>query len=127
MGRFLAKQVHLEGSPESVPEISRIDYDLHTLRVTLHFSEISHAYVTFKDLSGFRVLREGDLIEYWGSHLPDDWLWEIEANGWKSQESQRPGFISGHLSEIKEYLVVGLVDCLSVLSSSKPVFTAVTR
>ena len=74
----------------------------------------------------YNDVREGDLIEYWGSHLPDDWLWEIEAHGWKSQESERPGFISGRISEVKEYLVVGLVDCLSVLSSSKPVFTAVT-
>ena len=125
MSEMLAKPVHIEGTPSSTPEISRIDYDLHTLRVTLHFSEISHAYLTFKDISGFRVLREGDLIELWGSLQPEDWLWEISSGGWKSLESQRPGFISGHISEIKEFLVGGEVDCLSVLCSSTPEFTAV--
>ena len=124
MLEIIAKPVHLEGTPTSTPEISRVDYDLYTLRLTLHFNEISHAYLTFKDVSGFRVLREGDLMDYWGSLQPEDWLWEISSGGWKSWESGRPGFISGHISEIKEYLVGGEVDCVSVLSSSIPEFTA---
>lgn len=125
MSEFLATPLHIEGTPTSTPEIGHVTYDLYTVRITLHFAEISHAYLTFKDVSGFRVLREGDLMELWGSLQPEDWLWEIKAGGWKSLESSRPGFISGHISEIKEYLVGGEVDCISVLSSSAPEFTAI--
>ena len=125
MSEIIAKAIQLTRDQSDTPEIGRIDYDLWTARVTLHFMDAPPAYLVFRDLSGIRVLREGDLIEYWSSSKPQGWLWEIESGGWKTLESQRPGFISGHNPEIREYLVCGLVDCLSVLSSSEPEFIAI--
>ena len=61
MSEMLAKPVHLEGTPSSTPEISRIDYDLHTLRVTLHFSETSHAYLTVKRQMDYLAASHGSL------------------------------------------------------------------
>ena len=124
MSEIIAKAMQLSTEGQA-PEIGRIDYDLWTLRVTLHFGDAPPAYLTFKDVSGIRVLREGDLIEYWTADRPQGWLWEIASGGWKSLESQRSGFISGQDPAIREFLVCGLVDCLSVLSSAEPQFTAI--
>ena len=82
------------------PELGRLDYDLWTLRLTLYFGDAPPAYLTFKDLSGFRVLREGDLLEYWGPGRPAGWLWEVQSGGWRDSESYRSGFISGRVQGI---------------------------
>jgi hypothetical protein len=125
MSEFVASTVAGFPSESEVPEIGRLDYDIWTLRIALHFTGSPPAYLTFKDLSGFRVLREGDLIEYWGPTRPSGWLWEIQSGGWRSTEAQRSGFISGDVQGIREFLVVSLVDCVSVLSSSAPEFSRI--
>src|SRR5690606_27484427 len=125
MAEIVATAVKIEHAPSGVPEVGRVDYDLWTLRVTLHFSDAPPAYVTFKDLSGIRILREGDLAEYWHPGRPDGWRWEVQSGGWSTLESQRTGFTTGHMSGVKEFLVVGLVDCISVLSSSAPEFSQI--
>ena len=125
MAEIVATTVMITDAPSGAPEVGRVDYDLWTLRVTLYFSDAPPAYLTFKDLSGVRILREGDLAEYWHSERPDGWLWEIHSGGWSALESQRSGFTTGHMSGVKEFLVVGLVDCISVLSSSVPEFSQI--
>ncbi len=125
MSEFIACAVPIFASAASVPELGRLDYDLWTLRITLHFGDLPPSYLTFKSLSGFRILREGDLVEYWGPGRPDGWLWEVQSGGWRDFESQRSGFISGGMQGIREFLVVGQVDCVSVLSSAIPEFTRI--
>ncbi len=125
MSEFIACAVTNVAFPVSLPEVGRLDYDLWTLRLTLHFGDLPPGYLIFKDLSGFRVLREGDLLEYWGPVRPKGWLWEVQSGGWRDSESQRSGFVSGGMQGIREFLVVGQVDCISVLSSSAPEFTRI--
>lgn len=123
MSEFIARALPNVAPTEARPEVGRLDYDLWTLRITLHFGDAPPCYLTFRDLSGFRVLREGDLLEYWGPGRPEGWLWEVEAGGWRDSESQRSGFVSGDTKGIREFLVAGDVDCISVLSSSLPELT----
>jgi hypothetical protein len=125
MSEFTASLVPGFPYAPTVPEVGGLDYDIWTLRITLHFEESPPAYLTFKDLSGFRVLREGDLLEYWSTARPNGWLWEVQSGGWMTSEAQRPGFISGNTRGIREFLVVGQTDCVSVLSSSAPEFSRI--
>ena len=67
-------------------------------------------YLMFKDVLGVRILREGDLLEFWQSERPDGWLWEVQSGGWSALERSRNGFITGHSSGIREFLVAGLVE-----------------
>jgi len=125
MSEFIANAATGFPSASVVPEIARLDYDTLNLRLTLKFADSPPAHLTFKDLSGFRVLREGDLIEYWGGARPDGWLWVVQSGGWRATEAQRSGFVSGDMQGIREFLVVGQVDCVSVLSSSVPEFSRI--
>jgi hypothetical protein len=76
---------------------------------------------TFIEVAGFRVLDEGDLLEFWnvcGSQ--EDWIFHIIEGGWFEQEAQRPGFIRRDVKTIREYLVTGADDCVSVLAWEAP-------
>ena len=51
---------------DSNPEIFNINYDLWTLKITLGFNDIDRPiYAIFKNVIGFRVLDEGNLLEFW--------------------------------------------------------------
>ena len=125
MTDFLATAANVEGTAAGMPEVVRVDYDLWTLRITLNFEDMPPGYLTFKDVSGVRILREGDLLDYWQSERPDGWLWEVQSGGWSALERSRNGFITGHSSGIREFLVAGLVDCVSVLTATAPEFSRI--
>lgn len=104
----------------SIPEISNIIYDLWTLKITLLFPDLKHpVYLIFKNLNGFRVLDEGNLLEFWNNNIRiPGWIWIIEKGGWFDLEKTRNGFVEGyHENEYrKEYLILGQNDCVSIIS-----------
>lgn len=108
-----------------VPLINNISYDSWLLRVSLFFSteEIRQmVYVDFTDIIGFRVLDNGNLVEFWRDERPNGWLWEVSSGGWFDLEKQREGFVTDILTE---YLVIGIDDCISILSPSAPKITKI--
>jgi hypothetical protein len=110
--------------PDSNPEIFNISYDLWTLKLTLGFDGNSKPiYIIFKNVIGFRVLDEGNLLEFWDKEVrTSGWLWKVESGGWFELEKLRSGFLAQHLGQSnKEYLVTGINDCVSVLADSEPI------
>ena len=113
-----------------VPLINHISYDSWLLRVSLFFSteDIRQmVYVDFTNIIGFRVLDNGNLVEFWNDECPSDWLWEVNDGGWFDLEKQREGFVTGYFEKdlLTEYLVIGIDDCISILSPSAPKITTV--
>ena len=108
---------------EGIPEVTDISYDLHALRITLTFGDREGlVYAIFRESRGFRVLDEGDLIEFWNPQTrPDGWLWRISAGGWLDLERTRSSFITGLGDQYMEFLVLGVNDCVSVIASAEPV------
>ncbi|WP_345880244.1 hypothetical protein [Shewanella algae] len=49
----------------NMPELLTVNYDLWTLRLTLAFQPNEIVYVDFEAVEGFRVLDEGQLLEFW--------------------------------------------------------------
>lgn len=112
----------LESPLQSGAEVTRLEYDLHNLVINIEpIFDAPPIVVTFESAIGFRVLDEGDLVEFW-KHLSskDGWLFQILAGGWFELESQRDGFISQHNSHVCEYLIVGPNECVSVLAYKPP-------
>ena len=112
--------------PNLCPEISHVNYDLWTLRITLGFEKIdSPVYVEFKNVVGFRILDESNLLEFWDKNekVPG-WLWKIESGGWFELEKLREGFLAQHHGENhNEFLISGINDCISVIAESDPIIT----
>lgn len=81
--------------------------------------------VSFDDTTGFRVLDERDLMEYWPvCSTPNGWLFDIKEGGWLDQERLRIG--NNMLSiypDVKEYLITGINECVSVFSTVNPELT----
>ena len=110
------------GDFAGIPEITDVHFDLRVLRITLRFGLINHPVcVSFDGVRGFRLLDEGDLLEFWGEEARSDgWLWEVEEGGWFSLEKLREGFVSGITGGYREYLVAGENDCISVIATNEP-------
>ncbi len=108
-------------------EIINIDYDLWTLRVTISFNKIEKPvfYVQFKNIVGFRVLDEGNLLEFWNPEVRvSGWIWRVKNGGWYDLEKSRKGFVEGYIENDlrNEYLILGEDKCLSVITYSEPEF-----
>lgn len=110
--------------PDANPEIYNVTYDLWTLKITLGFDDIkSPIYVIFKNVVGFRVLDEGNLLEFWDKDVRvPGWIWRVESGGWFELEKLRAGFLAQHHGDShNEYLISGINDCLSVIAESEPI------
>ena len=74
---------------------------------------------------GFRVLDEGDLLEFWTQkEYVGTGIYEVVRGGWKTLEETRSGFLTGFMNiECNEYLITGDNYCVSVIAEShnKPV------
>ncbi len=107
---------------EGTPAVVQVSFDLWTLRITMQFPGISTpTYVEFENVSGFRVLDEGDLLEFWSPEVrKPGWLWLVEAGGWLHLESTRDGFLRGDLLAMKEFMVLGINECVNVFAPSEP-------
>ena len=108
---------------EALPEVFRVDYDLWELRISLSFENNKEpVYVVFDSTRGYRVLDEGDLLEFWNPESrAEGWLWKVLKGGWSELESTRDGFVTGVIGGYEEYLILGENECVSVISSSPPV------
>ena len=107
---------------EGSPDVFRVDYD-GKLRILLSFENSKNPiHVVFESLRGYRVLDEGDLLEFWEpDSRADGWLWKVIKGGWLDLESTRSGFVSGLTGIYDEYLILGQNECVSVISNSPPV------
>jgi hypothetical protein len=118
------REFNLNFLNNSLPEINNINYDLWTLKITLYFSEISRPiYIIFKDIVGFRVLDEGNLLEFWDNEVrTSGWIWKVESGGWFELEKLRSGFLAQyHGNSHNEFLISGINDCISIIAESDPV------
>ncbi|MFG6461979.1 hypothetical protein ACG04Q_10380 [Roseateles sp. DXS20W] len=102
--------------------LSEVRYDGDKLVLTLTCpDEVQQAVTTFTEVVGFRLLDEGNLLEFWPRCAADHgWLFEISENGWFAQESLRSGFLSSDAPGITEYFVVSTNDCLNVVAGARP-------
>ena len=90
------RSVSIAEDSSGLPEITNVSYDLWYLQITLWFeNKKPPIYVRFDGIRGFRLLDEGDLLEFWSDDRPAGWLWEIEKGGWFDLEKFREGFLSG--------------------------------
>jgi hypothetical protein len=102
-------------------EISSVSYDLQNPSI-----HVGHSVFLFTDAVGFRVLDEGDLLEFWPacSTAPGGGLFEIHGGGWLEQESRRKGFMSSSTRPaLREFLVTGQNDCVGVFAFTAPELT----
>jgi hypothetical protein len=103
------------------PEVLRINYEDGLLSISMTVEDDAVTLVSFTSIVGFRMLDEGDLIEFWPTcSLPSGWLWEVHDGGWFDLESKRPMFIRDKYKHVAEYLVLGDNECVSVLSHDRP-------
>lgn len=118
----VAESVNDSLAIEDLPEIVNINYDLWYLSITLEFAnQDSPVYVRAEEVIGFRVLDEGNLLEFWSPEdRPDGWMWKIKSGGWFELESTRKGFISGYDKEYSEYLILGVDDCINIITDIQP-------
>lgn len=103
-------------------EVSDVSYGGGRLSVTLKVLNGEETVVaTFPEVAGFRVLDEGDLLEFWPvCSGRGEWLFLVMGNGWLDQERMRSGFVRGDIKSLREYLITGENDCVSVLAWAEP-------
>jgi hypothetical protein len=120
------KPIAVDGVSGRDTEVIGVSYDARVLRVTVEFyrsPKREWVYVDFRFPRGFRMLHEGDLLEFWRGEHTQSFLFEVEKGGWLDLEAQREGFISSRVANPTEYLVCGVTDCVSVLAIERPQFT----
>ena len=84
-------------------------------------------HILFKQVHGFRMLDAVDLGEFCPPTCPTtDFFFEVKSGGWKALEQSRPGFFSGQAAWVREFLILGRDECLSVLSKEAPVLSSQT-
>ena len=106
------------------PSVVGINYDASALHIALSLNDERRVDLQncFNKPVGFRVLNEGDLLEFWENHdHGSHWLYLVREGGWNDLESTRDGYLSSNQSDLNEYLVVGRKECVSVLSHDRPV------
>lgn len=108
-------------------EITCVGFKSGRLEITTQSTDGSETVcVTFSEVAGFRVLDEGDLLEFWPTcSSTKDWIFQITEGGWFDQERLRAGFVRGDIKEIKEYLISGVNECVSVFSCASPELSAI--
>ncbi len=83
------------------------------------------ACLEFTDDAGHRVLDELNLAGMWlgadPSVLQTTWLFEVRAGGWLDLEATRADFYNQPELALREFLIAGYQECVSVLASSGPV------
>ncbi len=122
MNRVIAEKVDVPIIFKSAIDITHFRFEWGELAVTLTSSgDGCVAVVTFIDILGFRLLDEGNLLEYWPECSSENgWLFRILKNGWFDLEQSRSGFLLEKGKGISEYFIASQNNCLSVLSSEIP-------
>lgn len=116
-----------------IADLPTVTYDQWTLRCSLYFeaNQTRHrVYVDFENVIGFRLLDNGNLLEFWQENSPNDWLLQIVEGGWFDLERIREGFVTGIMFEShqtencpKEYLLASQNECINVICGDEPKFT----
>lgn len=104
-------------------EVVRLEYATSRLMVSVRsLSDSTQSLIEFPDTVGFRVLDEGDLLEFWPEcSSANGRLFQILTGGWMAQESLRPGCLMGRMKvQAKEYFLAGVDDCVSVICHGEP-------
>ena len=115
-----AEIVGLQGFTSLIPaDVFEVIFNETGLRVRVE-PEDDGLTIAFDDLIGFRLLDEGDLLEFWGdTERLIGWVYEVKSGGWLELESSRSGFLSTDRG-LLEYLVATQNTCLSVLAFNSP-------
>ena len=121
-----SKVLECDNSTNTI-EVVNLNFDVDLLEITISIDG-DKIDILFEEPAGFRVLDEGDLLEFWPEcSLQTGWLHEITSGGWFELESKRNGFSLSGNSEVTEYLVVGVNYCVSILGWEKPSVQQSTR
>jgi hypothetical protein len=117
-----AKAIENTYAFQSSVDITRVCLEWGTLVVTLiSGGDRKAATVRFSEIAGFRLLDEGNLLEFWPECSGvNGWLFLIKKNGWLDQESTRDGFLLEKDMGLSEYFIASQNSCVSVLSSEVP-------
>lgn len=123
MKTLIAKKINTYIDIRGETEIEDIEYQKGELKITLNYYDATKkALVSFKEIIGFRVLDEGDLLEFWPTcSMFNGWIFKILDGGWNELESTRSGFLSKDTRKYTEYLITGIDDCINVFSVSPPI------
>jgi hypothetical protein len=105
----------------SSADIFEVVYNDDGLKVRLGSDENAPT-ILFDAVVGFRLLDEGDLLEFWSSAGFDanGSIYVVNSGGWLDLESSRSGFLSKEREGLVEYLITTACDCLNVLSFESP-------
>jgi hypothetical protein len=123
-----AESVQSDISFENSHEVIDIRYSFGRLSITVSAPHAETCVITFEEVVGFRVMDEGNLLEFWPECSSQrGWLFRVIEGGWFSQESQRNGFLAGDVKAISEYLVTGANDCVNILSGLEPKMSRLPR
>ena len=107
-------------SDDEAIEIVYIEFDIETLTVTV-LIDGDKIDVSFDSPVGYRVLDEGDLLEFWPNCSSfNGWLYEIRNGGWLDQERKREGFVSAAKTDSQEYFIIGCNYCINVIAWEDP-------
>ncbi len=83
------------------------------------------ACMEFTDDAGHRVLDELNLAGMWlgadRAVLRATWLFKVRTGGWLGLEATRADFYNQPELALREFLIAGYQECVSVLASSGPV------
>ncbi len=115
-------------------DIVDLVYTSSGLRITViaATSMFTNVYldIHFADISGFRLLDEGDLLGYWESKSfnDDHHIYEILHGGWATGESVDEGVLSrNEYINYREWFVATTNQCVNVLSSDEPNLREITN
>ncbi|MFT2092684.1 hypothetical protein [Paraglaciecola sp. 2405UD69-4] len=103
-------------------EVTELLWDFDKTKVCIYCPKSGKEYEVFFNNefgpSSIRLLDESDLSENWVSfNLRSGWLYRVASGGWFDQEAERDGFLMKHSGNlVKEYLIVGLDACVSVIT-----------
>jgi len=120
----------LNGAPaeDGKVELRDVHVDLNELTILAGLYNRNYdKKVIFTDVCGFRALDEGDL-SFWWQHLnlSNGWCFQVIKGGWHDFERERKDFLSGQTDLYREYLVIGVDLCVSVLTQTEPEFHETT-
>lgn len=105
-------------------DIASLNYNGRVLvlvvaRERLNAKQFTGLRISFSYASGFRMLDESDLAEYWiaPGFLRGYHVLAIDSGGWGDEENDRKGYKSWQ----REWLVVTGNRCVSVFANEAPV------
>lgn len=105
----------------NVPEILSVNYNLEHLEIQYSVDEKEEYLIQFSNPIGFKCLHERDMTDYWvNKDLTNNWIVEIFEGGWLEQETKR-AFLSHEMFQIREFLIEGIDDCLTVFTCEEPI------